>query len=210
MWTSVRRRKKVGAAALAREPTSATSTSPTKLIFLKFHNKKNPVESISCSPPQCVLAFSSAPGLRVLPGALDPYRRRHPGFRGHKMTRGHTRLEIWMHHVEPAGCWRRLLGSIRSQSDCGAPRVAIARRCASRSFHEHVTLSHNDTQTETSPGYIKAFAHSRLIRLSPRDEGLRKLAALPLLPADYAVLKLQSRARPHDGRDATEWRGPAE
>jgi hypothetical protein len=56
--------------------------------------------------------------------------------------------------------------------------------------------------------YTTAFAHSRLARLSYRDEGLRELTALILLPSGYAVLKLQTRAGPHvpqGGAEAAEW-----
>jgi hypothetical protein len=57
---------------------------------------------------------------------------------------------------------------------------AIACRCESRSFQWHDTMSYYGTLTETSIGYAKASAHSRLVRLSSRDERLHKLAALPL------------------------------
>jgi len=135
---------------------------------------------------------------------LDPYRRRHPGFRGHK---GHTRLEIWMHHVSPHDARDDCSARIRSQLDCGSPRVAIACRCEARSFQWHDTLSYYDTQTEASIGYTKASAYSRLVRLSPRDERLHKLAALPLLSAEYAVLKLPNpRTATYNCRDATAWR----
>jgi hypothetical protein len=84
---------------------------------------------------------------------------------------------------------------------------AIACRCESRSFQWHDTMSYYGTLTETSIGYAKASAHSRLVRLSPRDERLHKLAALPLLSAEYAVLKLPNpRTATYNCRDG-RWTG---